>query len=81
MDTFDFDKVKDPRYFCDRRLEAHSDHRYYASALDAETGNESFKESLNGVWKFHYARNYESAVKGFEEKDYCCSIPFLGELA
>ena len=72
MDTFDFDKVKDPRYFCDRRLEAHSDHRYYASALDAETGNESFKESLNGVWKFHYARNYESAVKGFEEKDYCC---------
>ncbi len=72
MNTFDFEKVKDPQYFCDGRLEAHSDHRYYASVPDAEAGNESFKESLNGLWKFHYARNYESVIKGFEEKDYCC---------
>lgn len=72
MNTFDFEKVKDPQYFCDGRLKAHSDHRYYASEQDAEAGNESFKESLNGLWKFHYARNYESVIKGFEEKDYCC---------
>lgn len=72
MNTFDFGKVKDPQYFSDGRLEAHSDHRFYASVLDAQAGNESFKESMNGLWKFHYARNYGSAIRGFEEKDYCC---------
>lgn len=72
MNTFDYGRVKDPRYFCDMRLVAHSDHRYFASPADAETGNESFKESLNGLWKFHYARNYYCAVPGFERKDYFC---------
>ena len=32
----------------------------------------SFRYSLNGLWKFHYARNYKSAVQGFEKEDYCC---------
>lgn len=72
MNTFDYGRVKDPQYFCDKRLAAHSDHRYFASPADAETGNESFKESLNGLWKFHYARNYHCAVPGFEKKDYLC---------
>ena len=30
MRIFDYSKVKDPRYFKDGRLEAHSDHVYYA---------------------------------------------------
>ena len=72
MNTFDYGKVKDPQYFCDGRLMAHSDHRFFASEQDAEAGFESFKESLNGLWKFHYARNYEAAVPGFEKEDYCC---------
>ena len=29
-------------------------------------------ESLNGLWKFHYARNYGSAIPGFESMDYDC---------
>ena len=49
MNTFDFGKVRDPQYFCDRRLEAHSDHKFYSSVMDMETGYESFKESLNGL--------------------------------
>ena len=69
---FDYEKLKDPQYFRDGRLDAHSDHRYYARPLDAEADHESFKESLNGLWKFHYARNYKSAVQGFEAADYCC---------
>ncbi len=69
---FDYDKLKDPQYFRDGRLDAHSDHSYYASGTDMEAGRETFKESLNGLWKFHYARNYGSAVAGFEKMDYCC---------
>ena len=70
--VFDYEKLKDPQYFRDGRLDAHSDHRYYASLSDMENDIEEFKESLNGLWKFHYARNYKSAVRGFEETDYCC---------
>ena len=32
-----------------------------------------FTESLNGIWKFHYAKNYESAIPGFEKEEYCCA--------
>ena len=72
MRTFDYEKLKDPQYFSDGRIAAHSDHKYFASHEDVELGLEEYKESLNGVWKFHYARNYKSAVPGFEKEDYCC---------
>ena len=29
MKTFDYSLVKDPQYFKDRRMDAHSDHTYY----------------------------------------------------
>ena len=32
----------------------------------------SFRYDLNGIWKFHYARNYGSAIPGFEKTEYCC---------
>ena len=73
MRMFDYTKVKDPRYFRDDRLEAHSDHMYYASESDLLTGVSEYMESLNGVWKFHYGKNYESAVRGFEKLDYSCA--------
>ena len=72
MNVFGYQKVKDPRYFRDGRLDAHSDHRYYASAQEAEEKESRFTESLNGLWKFHYARNYGSAIPGFESADYDC---------
>ena len=31
MRTFDYNKVRDPEYFRDGRLDAHSDHTYYAT--------------------------------------------------
>ena len=73
MRIFDYAKVKDPRYFRDGRLDAHSDHIYYASESDLITGMSEYRESLNGVWKFHYAKNYRLAVQGFEKPDYSCS--------
>ena len=38
---FDYDKLKDPQYFRDGRLDAHSDHSYYASGTDMEAGRET----------------------------------------
>ena len=73
MRTFDHTKVKDPQYFRDGRLDAHSDHIYYATESDLALGKSEYRESLNGVWKFHYAKNYESAIPGFEKEEYCCA--------
>ena len=73
MRKFDYDKVKDPCYFRDGRLDAHSDHAYYASQADLLAGKSEYTESLNGVWKFHYAKNYQAAVPGFEKPEYCCA--------
>src|SRR5699024_2330568 len=73
MRKFDYDKVKDPCYFRDGRLDAHSDHAYYASRADLLAGKSEYTESLNGVWKFHYAKNYQAAVPGFEKPEYCCA--------
>lgn len=71
MKVFDYSLVKDPQYFCDGRLEAHSDHVYYGTDDNCE-GESSFRHSLNGLWKFQYAVNYTSALKGFEKEDYNC---------
>ena len=72
MKQFDYAKVKDPEYFRDGRLDAHSDHVYYASEEEVWDKETSYRESLNGLWKFQYARNYESAIPGFEAEDYNC---------
>lgn len=72
MKTFDYEKVKDPTFFRDNCAEAHSDHRYYETKEKMEQGVEDFRYSLNGLWKFHYARNYQSTIKGFEKEEYCC---------
>ena len=32
----------------------------------------NFRHSLNGLWKFHYAKNYESTIPGFETLEYDC---------
>ncbi len=73
MRTFDYAKVKDPQYFCDGRMEAHSDHAWYASEAEMCMKDSAFTESLNGLWKFHYAKNYDSAVPGFETEEYSCN--------
>lgn len=73
MKTFDYRMVKDPRYFSDgERISACSDHLYFASETDMLEGNSEFVKCLNGLWKFHYAKNYESTIKGFECEDYKC---------
>lgn len=72
MKAFDYNQVKNPEYFRDNRLDAHSSHRYYQSLEAMELEEDDFKYSLNGLWKFHYAKNYRSAIQGFEKEEYCC---------
>ncbi len=78
MHTFDYERVKDPSYFCDGRMDAHSDHMYYASfeelaaAKAGDPGESIFRQSLNGLWKFHYAESYKGTIPGFEQLSFDC---------
>ena len=72
MSQFDYSKVKNPEFFRENRLEAHSDHVSYANESEERVGKTSFRFSLNGLWKFAYAPNYEAAFRGFEAVDYDC---------
>ena len=36
MKAFDYSLVKDPQYFCDNRMEAHSDHVYYRNGNEMQ---------------------------------------------
>lgn len=69
---FDYHKIKAPDYFEENRLPAHSDHRFYHDMAEARRGDSSYTLCLNGLWKFHYAKNEQSAIPGFETVDYCC---------
>ena len=72
MKTFDFEIVKNPEIFEQNRLSAHSDHVAYASWFEEEEKNTSYRMSLDGLWKFSYAKNMDLAVVGFEAEDYNC---------
>ena len=67
-ENFDYSLVKDSQYFKDGRMDAHSDHTYYRDGEEAQEKATSFRYDLNGIWKFHYARNYGSAISGFEKR-------------
>lgn len=64
--------LADPAVFQVNRLEAHSNHKFYSNRGEEETGNSSFRKSLNGLWKFHYAANTELTVPGFEKEEFNC---------
>ena len=62
--------LENPEIFQINRLEAHSDHKYYSSVLELDSNNMSFRKSLNGMWKFSYAKNLDLRIKNFYEKNY-----------
>ena len=74
MSNFSFEQVKNPEFFKDNRMEAHSDHAFYASMEDARKNKNNFKYMLNGTWKISYAKNPALAVEGFEALDYDCRL-------
>jgi len=69
---FDTKWLADPKVFQVNRLAAHSDHSFYKNGQEAKQGNTSFKKSLNGIWKFHYAKNLNQTIEGFEKEEFNC---------
>lgn len=70
MEKFDYKKIADPKYFEENCKPSHSDNKYYRNEIEEKFGESSFYYSLDGIWKFHYAKNYESVITGFEKEDY-----------
>lgn len=66
------DMIADPTCFAVNREEAHSDHLPCRNVAEALAEKSGFRSYLNGLWKFHYAKNYDSAVPGFEKPEYDC---------
>ena len=60
--TFDVNRLKDPGFFRENRLDAHSDHAV----------SPSYRLPLNGLWKFAHAVNPCQVIPGFEQPDYDC---------
>lgn len=72
MSEFNYEIVKNPEIFAQNRLPAHSDHEFYSSEEYKYGDFSDFKYSLNGIWKFNYATNYESSIKDFFENECDC---------
>ena len=70
---FDENRLKDPGYFRENRLDPHSDHAWFASDAECEAGASSLRMSLNGLWKFFHAVNPGQVIPGFEQLEYDCS--------
>ena len=69
---FDYSRLRDPEYFRENRLDAHSDHTFYPTREALEAGENEWKLSLNGSWKFFYALNNDQVIPGFEAAEYNC---------
>lgn len=64
--SFDPAVLSDPLVVAEGRLPAHSDQRWFASLAEVKKGVSSYEQSLDGLWKFNYARNPASVPAGFE---------------
>lgn len=65
--------LSDPSKYAVGRLPAHSDHRYYATKLEADQcGEMPWRYSLNGTWKFSYANNAKQRQADFYRKNVSC---------
>lgn len=71
-ENFVYDMVKNPTCFAMNRQEPHADFLACKSIEEAFQEKSSFRVSLNGIWKFHYARNYRGTIIGFEKPEYSC---------
>ena len=64
--------LDDPQVFRVNRLDAHSDHKFYENKEDYKKQNQRLKQSLNGIWKFHYSVNALERPADFYQKWFQC---------
>lgn len=69
---FDYEIVKNPEIFMQNRLPATSSHVCYASMKECLNEETSLRISLNGLWKFAYAKNMSLALLNFEKAEVDC---------
>ncbi len=70
---FSYEKLQSPRYFQQNREAHRSDAVWYRTEQEMKCRRSSFRMSLDGLWKFHYAENYECRVPGFQKPEYTCA--------
>ena len=66
-------KACDPRMFKEGALPAHAAFSYYRNEEEYADGHSSFIRSLNGEWKFFYARNFDSVPSDFANEEFDAS--------
>ena len=64
--------LDDPQVFRVNRLDAHSDHKFYENKEDYKKQDQRLKQSLNGIWKFHYSVNAMERPADFYQKWFNC---------
>lgn len=64
--------LDDPQVFRVNRLDAHSDHKFYENKEDYDKKELRLKQSLNGIWKFHYSENAMERPADFYQKWFQC---------
>ncbi|NLO84676.1 MAG: DUF4981 domain-containing protein [Clostridiales bacterium] len=69
---YDLAYLTNPRIFAKGRMPAVSDHDTFLNTIEAEANASSLHRTLNGLWKFHYAKCISKRPKGFEAADYDC---------
>jgi len=61
--------LDDPRVFRVNRLDAHSDHPFFAGEADYAAGESALRQSLDGVWQFAYSPNAALRPQFFYQED------------
>lgn len=61
--------LDDPEIFSQGTVPAHSDHHYYKTAQEVQQGN-SFEQSLNGTWQFHFAPTPQVRLTDFFDSQF-----------
>ena len=68
---FKLEILEDPKVFMQNRLKAHSNHKYFANHKEALENQSSFRQLLNGTWRFKFDTCVEEAVaRKFYTKDF-----------
>ncbi|MCI9156129.1 MAG: beta-galactosidase [Lawsonibacter sp.] len=66
----DLNWLTDPTVFRVNRLDAHSDHVCYASPEEAERGETSLRQSLDGLWRFAWSPSPSARPADFWRVDF-----------
>lgn len=67
---FDVNKLTDPLLFEENTLPPRADFMLCPSKTDLENGQNPWVISLDGVWRFYWARNHGQMIDGFEQPDF-----------